>query len=132
MWSPWRIEAYSFYQRGTVQLFFLPLPSAYTTTGTSYPSPVVEFPAELGDQVGRVFGVLRLDQMVIVVGRCDSFLGGAHGCNNQYASVHGHERQQGGAESGRMDSLQVCDKLVSRGKRCAKKISVTEMSDKMD
>lgn len=85
IWSPWRIEAYILHQRGTGQFFFLPL--AYTTTGASHPSPVVEVFAERWDQVGRVFRIFRLDQMVIVVGRCDSFVGGAHGCKRHYASV---------------------------------------------
>jgi hypothetical protein len=40
---------------------------AYTSTSTSDPAPVVEFAAELGNQVGWVLWVFRLDQVVIVV-----------------------------------------------------------------
>lgn len=39
---------------------------SYATTGTSDPSPVVKSTAEIRDQVGRVFGVTGLDQMIIV------------------------------------------------------------------
>ena len=39
---------------------------SYATTGTSDPTPVVESTAEIRDQVGWVFRVTGLDQMVIV------------------------------------------------------------------
>ena len=41
--------------------------STYATTGASDPAPVVEFATELGDQVGGVLGVRRLDQVVVVI-----------------------------------------------------------------
>lgn len=39
---------------------------AYPTTGAGHPAPVVELAAELRDQIRRVLGVRRLDEMVIV------------------------------------------------------------------
>jgi hypothetical protein len=41
--------------------------TTHSTPSTSDPTPIVEFAAELGDQVGWMFWVRRLDQMVIVV-----------------------------------------------------------------
>lgn len=38
----------------------------YTATSASDPTPIVELATEIGDEVGGVFGVRGLDQMVIV------------------------------------------------------------------
>lgn len=74
MWSPWRIEVY--FSISGVLLYFFPLQvEAYTTSSSGNPSPVVEFATEFGDKVGGVFGVLRLDQVVIVR---DGLVCGAH------------------------------------------------------
>lgn len=52
----------------------------YTSTSASDPSPVVEFAAQLRNEVRRVLGVVRLYEVVVVGGgRNDLVFGGGHG-----------------------------------------------------
>lgn len=52
----------------------------YTSTGASDPSPIIEFAAQLRDEVRGVLGVIRLYEVVVVGGGRDGLVfGGGHG-----------------------------------------------------